>query len=632
MNFWSPRNRRRKSRRNPWQAVLERLEDRTLLAAPTVDNPIANQTANFGAAFEFTVPSNTFEDADGANTLTYSASGLPSWLTFTAATRVFSGTPTSPTDAGISNITVTVSDGTDTANDAFTMTVGNAVPSFTKGADQTSLEDATSVTVMNWATNISQGVNESGQTVNFIVSNNKPGLFSVAPAISPDGTLTYTPAANANDSATITVFIHDNGGTASGGIDTSAAQTFTITITAVNDVPSFTKGQDLVVPINAASQTVNGWATNISAGPSDESSQTLTFLVTTSNPLLFTVPPAISAAGVLTYTPTAGLIGTATVTVKLKDNGGTINGGVDTSAEQTFTISIGTAVLPVAPGGNAVYTASANAKLRAFVVNGLLSIQINGVQYPTYVPATVTSLTINGGSKNDEIDLSGLDPAIYTGLVGTTVKIKGNAGNDRLVGSFANDSIDAGSGNDTLTGGDGDDTLIGNAGTDRLVETATADLTLDDTSLAGLGTDRLVTLEVAELTADDAGRSIDASAFTRGAVTLIGGAGNDTLIGGSKNDAISGRDGDDELVGGAGNDTVLGGFGNDSLEGGLGKDLLIGGFDDDTIDGGDGRDTVVGGNGGAARGGDGVADAGDDLSANAANEINEAFKKLFAFE
>ncbi len=38
--------------------------------------------------------------------------------------------------------------------------------------------------------------------------------------------------------------LHDNGGTANGGVDTSAAQTFTITVTAVNDAPSFTKGAE----------------------------------------------------------------------------------------------------------------------------------------------------------------------------------------------------------------------------------------------------------------------------------------------------------------------------------------------------------------------------------------------------
>jgi hypothetical protein len=79
-------------------------------------------------------------------------------------------------------------------------------------------------------------------------------LFSAGPAISSTGTLTYTPAANADGLATITLVIQDNGGTANGGVDTSPSQTFTITVNSVNDAPSFTKGGD---------QSVNN-----SAGPS----------------------------------------------------------------------------------------------------------------------------------------------------------------------------------------------------------------------------------------------------------------------------------------------------------------------------------------------------------------------------
>src|SRR5207249_2671229 len=81
------------------------------------------------------------------------------------------------------------------------------------------------------------------------------------------------------------------------------------------------------------------WATNLSAGPANESGQTLSFTVTTSNPALFAVQPTISASGVLTFTPAANAFGTATITVVLKDNGGTANGGVDTFT-QTFTITV----------------------------------------------------------------------------------------------------------------------------------------------------------------------------------------------------------------------------------------------------------------------------------------------------
>ena len=57
------------------------------------------------------------------------------------------------------------------------------------------------------------------------------------PTIDADGNLTYTPAADANGSATVTVSLSDNGGTANGGVDTSATQTFTITVDAENDPP-----------------------------------------------------------------------------------------------------------------------------------------------------------------------------------------------------------------------------------------------------------------------------------------------------------------------------------------------------------------------------------------------------------
>src|SRR5690606_2765431 len=98
-------------------------------------------------------------------------------------------------------------------------------------------EDAGPQTVSGWATGISPGpANEADQTVSFnIVSVSNPSLFSTLPAISPTGTLTYTPAPNANGSALITVSLSDNGG----GANTSATKTFQISVTPVNDAPSF---------------------------------------------------------------------------------------------------------------------------------------------------------------------------------------------------------------------------------------------------------------------------------------------------------------------------------------------------------------------------------------------------------
>ena len=77
-----------------------------------------------------------------------------------------------------------------------------------------------------------------------ITNNTNAALFSAGPAVSgTTGDLTYTPAANANGTATITLRLTDDGGTANGGVDTSPPQTFTIIVTPVNDAPSFTEGR-----------------------------------------------------------------------------------------------------------------------------------------------------------------------------------------------------------------------------------------------------------------------------------------------------------------------------------------------------------------------------------------------------
>ncbi|TAG91552.1 MAG: tandem-95 repeat protein, partial [Oscillatoriales cyanobacterium] len=117
--------------------------------------------------------------------------------------------------------------------------------------------------------------------------------------------------------------------------------TYALPVNPVNDVPSFVKGGDRTLKSNSSAQTIPGWATAISRGPANESGQTLAFQVTgNDNAALFSVPPAIDSAGTLTFTPAVGAIGSAKIAVNLKDNGGVANGGVDTSASQTFVINL----------------------------------------------------------------------------------------------------------------------------------------------------------------------------------------------------------------------------------------------------------------------------------------------------
>src|SRR5207237_1302147 len=147
-------------------------------------------------------------------------------------------------------------------------------------------------------------------------------------------TLTINPAADQFGASTITI-------TVNGTNSQSMTDTFVLTVNSVNDAPSFTKGADQTVNEDAGAQTLANWATNISAGPPNESSQTVTFQVTGNTNLgLFSAGPAVSPTGTLTYTSAPDANGSATITIVLKDNGGTANGGMDTSAPQTFTITV----------------------------------------------------------------------------------------------------------------------------------------------------------------------------------------------------------------------------------------------------------------------------------------------------
>ncbi|WP_293934135.1 calcium-binding protein [Iodobacter sp.] len=97
----------------------------------------------------------------------------------------------------------------------------------------------------------------------------------------------------------------------------------------------------------------------------------------------------------------------------------------------------------------------------------------------------------------------------------------GTSGGMRVL-SYGNDFYRTGSGNDILIGNAGDDVLRSNAG--------------DDVLEGGIGKD-----------------------------TLEGGDGNDVLDGGAGNDYLDGGDGDDILDGGTGNDSLSGGNGSNAI-------------------------------------------------------------------
>lgn len=149
-----------------------------------------------------------------------------------------------------------------------------------------------------------------------------------------DGSFLYTPKANWSGQDR---FIYQ---LTSEGLVSNLATVY-IPVAAVNDPPTFIAGNDITVRQDAGLCLFSGWARWISAGPADESSQSVRFLAEVDRPDLFEALPAILEDGTLRFKPAAGAIGTATITVWAKDDGGTANGGSDLSEPASFKITIG---------------------------------------------------------------------------------------------------------------------------------------------------------------------------------------------------------------------------------------------------------------------------------------------------
>jgi hypothetical protein len=219
----------------------------------------------------------------------------------------------------------------------------NIAPSFTEGADLSVLEDSGPRLIADWATDISPGdVAEVGQSVTFEVQTDRPELFAALPTISPLGVLAFEPKADASGIATVSLQLVDDGGTANGGADRSSVETFTITITPVNDRPTFDATDPPAVDEDTGAHTVKFWAL-FEPGAADELNQRgpIYEVVGISRPEMFAVLPKVSKTlGTLTYKLKPDAFGTTTIDVNVRDSGGAANGGVNTSAVQTFTLTV----------------------------------------------------------------------------------------------------------------------------------------------------------------------------------------------------------------------------------------------------------------------------------------------------
>ncbi|MDH3307449.1 MAG: Ig-like domain-containing protein, partial [Acidimicrobiia bacterium] len=197
------------------------------------------------------------------------------------------------------------------------------------GVGFSTFEDVVSYTTGNVLANDSDPDSDPITVGSFDATSTGGGTVSY----NGDGTFDFSPAADWNGNDTFTYTLDD-------GRSGSATATVTIEVVAVNDEPSFTAGGNVAVAEDSGPYSA-AWASGISKGPADESSQTVTFNVTgNTNPGLFSAAPVVSSGGVLTFTPADQANGSADITIELQDSGGIANGGDDTSPAVVFTITV----------------------------------------------------------------------------------------------------------------------------------------------------------------------------------------------------------------------------------------------------------------------------------------------------
>jgi hypothetical protein len=152
-------------------------------------------------------------------------------------------------------------------------------------------------------------------------------------SVATDGGFIFTPAPNFHGTTSFTFKPVSKDGAVSGDV-----QTATITMRPVNDRPT-TSPSPLVFNTDEGVAVTGDLAQGASLGPPDEaSSQAWLGATIMPGPNTHGTVTPQGAAGFV-YTPSDGFSGVATFTYTLRDDGGTANGGNDTSATATATVT-----------------------------------------------------------------------------------------------------------------------------------------------------------------------------------------------------------------------------------------------------------------------------------------------------
>jgi len=521
--------------------------------APTLDSPLPEQSALTNSNFTFTIPANTFSDADfvGGDTLTFSATladgtSLPSWLNFDSFTGTFSGPP-AYMDAGNLNVTVTATDA---------------------GGLSASSVFALDVVKVNHAPTVVNPISDqsviAGETFSFAFASKAPADGFIN---DPTDTVTTEPVwtnydnslfgSGGNDTYT---FARGDGNVVINEWDNSPMDILQFTDVLPTDITvSPNPWGDVNLSVNGStdSLTLRGWI------PYDN------FKI---EQLVFSDNTVWNVNDIMSMISTES-----------------------TSGNDYITGTVGNDTLLGGAGDDGLDGGDGNNLLDGGDGNDYLHVGGNG------------NNTLYGGAGDDEIDGSdGSD--VLDGGDGNDY-LYGGDGNDTLNGGAGNDDLEGDLGNDTYLFGRGSgqdyvydwDNTAGNVDTVQFG----ADILPTDVSVTPGRWDSLIlsingttdSMTIDSWSSDDAAK-IERFVFADGTVWNVNDvqsmlalvsansatSGNDYIVGTNGNDTIMALAGDDEVYGGAGDDVLLGGAGDDNLSGDGGSDILNGGSGSDWIE------------------------------------------------
>ena len=494
----------------------------TITVTPVNDAPVA---AGGLATTEEDTPltgSVTVADIDG-DAPTFAVVTGPSHgtlIAFDSATGTFTYVPDADY-SGPDSFTFQANDGTADSNVA---TVSIAVASVNdapvaQGDSLTTAEDTT----LN-GTVAATDVDGDGLTYS-LVSGPAHGSLT----FNPDGTFTYTPAANYHGSDSFTFQATD-------GTTDSNVATVSLTVTAVNDAPVLTGTAVLDAIAEATANPPGQIVSALFAGLiGDADGNALAGIAVVGNPrnaaqgtwqystdggttwhVIASVAEAsalvLPADARLRFRPALGFAG---------DPAPLVVRAIDATYAGSFTVGSTPVTADVTTVGGATAFSADTAAVRAPVFDATGAwLSDTGDLFATGTAGNDVLVVRPAARGRVVVVLNGsvIGTFARADLTGR-VRLRGLDGNDRLAVSvlLANPA--------DLYGGAGNDTLFGGSRPDR----------------------------------------------------LFGEAGNDQILGRGGSDALVGGDGNDTLGGGAGNDVLVGGAGADLVQGSIGSDLLIGG-------------------------------------------------------